>query len=511
MWLGGVSLWAKYKRALPAALSLIYHNPFISPQTLAMTRRTIGIAIACLTLLTFLLIRKLLGLEIALLSGIFIACDPIYLAQSRRLHTDALAAGFTLLAALTLLLYLENPRKRNYLILSGVSFGLASLSKSTSFILLPWLPFAFGVYLGILPILSAIYGVLGWSSTACLTFIALWPALWQLSVKVRGLSIPISIPVVILLFGIALLSYRRLKEKGKHISAELISASVLLGFSLLFVVRRIGFVIQRIHVALTTPHEVAHLFMGRVVHDPGWLFYPVMLSVKSAPLTLPLALVGLLFLWRFRERQEYAQRFRIASLLFILLVLFTLCLTITAKKFSRYLLVGFLVLDVLAAIGLHTAVKWMFNRIGHKTSSIGQWIQVSLLSLATIIQVIPVLHLHPYYGTYYNPCWKVTDIRKVCTIGDGSGLDIAAEYLNRKPEAKRLLVCVSPLAAELFSYYFKGRAYRSDYRYEFRKPDYEVVYIRDLQIGRVRMEKIDGRLEKIIRLNGVEYVWIYRL
>lgn len=43
-------------------------------------------------------------------------------------------------------------------------------------------------------------------------------------------------------------------------------------------------------------------------------------------------------------------------------------------------------------------------------------------------------------------------------------------------------------------------------------PDYEVVYIRDLQIGRVSQTgTLNGELEAVITLNGIDHVWIYRI
>ena len=108
-----------------------------------------------------------------------------------------------------------------------------------------------------------------------------------------------------------------------------------------------------------------------------------------------------------------------------------------------------------------------------------------------------MLSVHPYYGVYYNPLWKVTDITKVCTIGDASGLDIAANYLNQKPNAENLTVRVSPLSDQFFRHYFKGRSYPQDRDPGTFSPDYEVVYIRDLQINRVYLEDIEGTLEHV--------------
>ena len=132
------------------------------------------------------------------------------------------------------------------------------------------------------------------------------------------------------------------------------------------------------------------------------------------------------------------------------------------------------------------------------------------LGVALFIQIFPVLKLHPYYGTYYNPLWGIADITKVCATGDASSLDLAPDYLNQKPNPENLVVRVSPLSAEFFGYYFKGTSYQGDLAL-VRSPDYEVAYIRDVQINRVRLDDIEGTLEHVIRLNNVDYVWIYKL
>ena len=108
-----------------------------------------------------------------------------------------------------------------------------------------------------------------------------------------------------------------------------------------YMVRTVWRVFDGVAWAITTPHIVEHFFLGQVLHDPGWLFYPLVLCINTAPLTLPLAFGGCLFLWRKRHQEEYAQQFRIALALVAVVLLFTLCLSLTSKKFSRYLLPAF--------------------------------------------------------------------------------------------------------------------------------------------------------------------------
>ena len=122
MWLGGISLWTKYKGALSAAPVLRSH-PFLSPSNLARARLTIALITACSIVIAYFLVKKLFGLRIAAFAGIFLAVDPLFLIQSRRLITDALATAFLLLAILALLIVVEKLGRCRYLVISGVCFG----------------------------------------------------------------------------------------------------------------------------------------------------------------------------------------------------------------------------------------------------------------------------------------------------------------------------------------------------------------------------------------------------
>ena len=133
MWLGGIGLWLKYQKALS---TLPVHFPqlegqsyLLSPATLVQSRLPITLITAFIVICVYFLLRKLLGTSVATIATIFIATDPFYLWQSRRLHTDALMTSFLLLSFLSLLLYLEYRPLRRYIAFSGICFGLACLSK----------------------------------------------------------------------------------------------------------------------------------------------------------------------------------------------------------------------------------------------------------------------------------------------------------------------------------------------------------------------------------------------
>lgn len=105
----------------------------------------------------------------------------------------------------------------------------------------------------------------------------------------------------------------------------------------------------------------------------------------------------------------------------------------------------------------------------------------------------------------------MTDITKIITVGDAAGLELAAKYLRQKQMNRSMRVQVSPLSIEFFAQYFIGLV-KSANREGRLFPDYEVVYIRDSQIGRVpQTGTLNGELEAVITLNGIEEVWIYRI
>ena len=231
---------------------------------------------------------------------------------------------------------------------------------------------------------------------------------------------------------------------------------------------------------------------------------------------LPLAVLGCFLLWKQRKHtQETARHFKMGLTLVAGVVLFTVCLSATSKKFPRYLLPAFPLLEILAAIGFVAGLKWSYaglrSRFGMEATAKYKTLLATFACVGFFfIQVFPVIALQPYYGTYYNPYWKVTDITNIITVGDASGVVLAAKYIEKKANAPQLRVAVSPLGTDFFQPYFRGFAYNTKKKY--LSADYEVVYVRDSQIKWVPQAGTrGGTLEHVITLNGIDHVWIYRI
>ena len=491
-----------------AGLRTFFIDPHVDVPNLAHARWFIGIVALAGVGIACLLLYKLFGQWVALTSFACLAYSPLFLAQTRRVHTDALAAIFILLTVLLFLRYCQNRQHHRYLVFSGVTFGLAVLSKSYALILLPWVLLCLFLFREkqTRHFSNNIAEMLCFLNCTTLTVLVLWPIFWTVLFGLIALGL--------LVLTVVLLR-RPFNERGSI--GVIVAACIGLGLVCISAIQTVWNVFDRINWAVTTPHEVKHFFLGKAVNDPGWLFYPLVLTIKSTPLMLPLALVGCILLWKRRKHaEETLRQFQMALALVAGIVLFTVCLSVTSKKFSRYLLPALLMLEILAAIGFVEGLKWSYAalrlRFGTEaTDRYKRTFAVIVCLCFFFIQVFPVIALHPYYGTYYNLCWKGTDITKIITVGEASGLDLAANYLNRKPKARYMWVQVSPLARQFVRRYFRGYTYRAD-RPTGMLPHYEVVYIRDSQIGWAPQEGIyKGKLEKIITLNGIEHVWIYRV
>ncbi len=76
-----------------------------------------------------------------------------------------------------------------------------------------------------------------------------------------------------------------------------------------------------------------------------------------------------------------------------------------------------------------------------------------------------------------------------------------------------MIIFASPLATPFMRPYLRDHVYSSDsFLARNLTPDYEIVYIRDTQIGRVPLTGTrNGKLEAVITLNGIKHVWIYRI
>jgi len=201
-----------------------------------------------------------------------------------------------------------------------------------------------------------------------------------------------------------------------------------------------------------------------------------------------------------------------AMLLFI--VLFTIFMSLGAKKFDRYLLPVFAPLDLIAALGWAALLRWISIRPSFAAAG---GLAIALLFMAG--QVQGLVSAYPYYFSYYNPLLGgAKRAPEVMMVGWGEGLDQAARYLNQRPGSPKLRVA-SGVWNGTFSYFFRGQIERGPFLADsesetgWDSSDYCIVYINELQRNRLPQALLN-RLSHltpvlVVQLQGLDYVRVY--
>ncbi len=434
--------------------------------------------------LSFLYVRKLIGLLPALLGFLWIAFDPFFIAHTRLLHLDGLLSALILLAVVAYALYLRE-RKLIHLIVSGAAAGLAWLTKSPSIFLLP----AAGLLAGLdllrvalhqrpanraewLPqIWRQVGPILLWMLVGAVLFFMLFPAMWVAPVK--------------------------------YLSRMLMSMFAYASFG----------------------HESSVFFNGQLFnsgHVGLASFYPVMFLWRITPLTLLGLLFALIVIAKNYKTILQFQETYFELILLILSLAFVIFMNLGGKKFDRYILPIFPMVAILVGVGWYWAARqvagWLPTPKAARASL--QW---GLVAAVLAGQLFFALATFPYFVTYYNPLLGgIQTASQEIMIGWGEGLEQAAAYLNSKPNAEKLEV-ISWYRTGCFSYFFEGN---SRYIYitptvgeeklqEYRETiDYAVIYQHqwNRQLPKDLLDYLaQQEPEHAIWIDGVEYVRIYQL
>jgi len=489
---------------------------------LALQRFPIALANTLLVVIIFLYARKLFARHVALLAAIFISLDPFLLSDSRVNRAEALLAGLMTVSLLALIVALrerggEGKRGRGGdtaespshplppsppLLVSAFVGGLAVLTKLQALVLLPM----FGVIVLIWflrvetrwqrALRRSVAWMLGWTALAALTFSLLWPAMWTVPADTFALMTK-------------------------------------------FLTRKVG------------EEGVKIFFLGRTVldQDPGLLFYPIILILRVAPLTLMGLLLGLWQVgkwaggkvgqWESGPMGKWASGQRSkekkidshtgspahphtrtpahqhtgspAHLPTLALAIYALLyiggMSLGSHKHDRFLMAIFPTLNILAAIAYVHFARFNFPKVLKLPGSLVAATVMLALSLLT------ALPYHPYYFSYFNPlAGGGKTAVKLTRIGWGEGMDQVADYLNTLENPQDLMV-----ATRFYKYLlgFEGKAINLDNDGEWAQADKIVFYIQQSQRmldpspGVIRYFQQRVAPEKRISINGIEYAVIY--
>jgi hypothetical protein len=243
-------------------------------------------------------------------------------------------------------------------------------------------------------------------------------------------------------------------------------------------------------------HSNPNFFMGQATHDPGPLFYPIAIYFRTTPAVLIGLIAAIVALLRRSLPLETPISRRGAWGLVAFALLFTLFMTLPAKKFDRYLMPTFLVLDVIGSLGWTALALWAYRSVAARANAAWQptaaGIAVAAIGLLPLHGLLNVPH-YPYYLTYYNPLAGGTAAaQEVMFVGWGEGLNDAGLWLNQQPDAEKKRA-VGWYAMGPLSYFFKGESVGviAGSRMPWLDVDYVVTYINQIQRDIPTKEAVD--------------------
>ena len=430
-----------------------------------------------LAILCFYLLQLILDQLSAFLAITIAFNAPFFLGHSRLLNHEGMLTMFMLASLLGMQVYLGKDRKSIYLLISGITFGLAQLTKSSSIVLIG----VIGLMLLVdifnkddqthgLKLLDAVKIFAVWFGSAALTYFILWPGMW---VAPR----------------------------------EMLSGVYGNAFSYAFQGAR-----------LDVTEELEPASFNIVTRSDAFIQYIRYWLSSTTPLTWIGLMLSLIWLFEWNKNKVFSM---LKMLVVYLALLGGLVITLFAvaqgRNAARYIIIAYVSFDVIAGIGWGYALTRLQSRWKLFSRKLAPLVAVVLLALLQIGFGLPYA---PYYFTYKAPFAS-----EAATYGYGEGMAEAADYLAAKPNAKDIRAYVYS-GMGTFSYFFPGetqvlkRVYLIDNSFDeieqgMKSSDYLVLYpiVRDKQ---PETEKILKPLEtitpeKIIYINGLEYIRIYKI
>lgn len=432
--------------------------------------------LALFALTAFFLLSSLVGQNIAFFSIALATISPFFLGHSRLLNMESMGAMFVLVSLLGMHIYLTHDRKLYYLLLSGATFGLAQLNKSTSIALL---------------------GVVG---------VMLLVELFKQNNSSLGTRFGKAVRIFAIWFGVAALVYFILWPGMWVDPARMLSEVYGNAFSYAFQGARLD-VTEELNPA---EFSVVTRFDGILLYLRYWLSGTTFITWLGL-------IFSIAFLFSKGEQRLAVNVRALLGYLVLLGVLFILMFGIAqGRNHAHYIMNTFVAFDVMAGIGWGVALQWAGSRWKGSTFT-----TVTALVVLVLVQVGYGLPYAPYYFTFKNPL-----MAEAATLGYGEGLSEAADYLAEKPNGSELTAYVYN-GMGTFSYYFPGKTvilkranvYYGDFATitdELRNSDYLILYPITRKVH-PETEKVLGVLEgvvepeKTIFINGLEYIQIYRV
>jgi 4-amino-4-deoxy-L-arabinose transferase-like glycosyltransferase len=461
-----------YKDSLERFLLAHNHTPL---GLLTVSRLVQTVVIVFLLFVLFWFLRRLFGNKIATAGILLASFDPFFLGHSRLLNHEGNLSLVVLISLLALVMHLFFEKKPVYLLISGAAAGFAQLTKSSSIVLVPLIGLLFLVEIFFhrdvswrKRVLKNLYEFLTWFGMLGVVYFVFWPGMWVAPGE-----------MLYQVFGNAL-SYA---FEGSRLS-----------------------VTGGVQPAEFQPH------LSDIVD------YIQSVLWRTTPLVWIGALLSLVPLFR----QKWEQRFTLISIFLIGLLFILLFGIASGRNSAHYVLTAYVSLDILAAVGWVYGVELLS---GHLPPGTRRVLPLVVLGIVITAQAGSAFAFFPYYYTYYNPIMEAWQPgRQNPNFGYGDGLELAARYLAQKPEAANSTV-IAFYGRGPFSYFYPGKTEQLKPVYAdaqnvpqlvqiLHQSKYLVIYYeleQERDVPANVMRALEGVTpEKVIWLNDIEYIRIYR-
>ena len=251
-----------------------------------------------------------------------------------------------------------------------------------------------------------------------------------------------------------------------------------------------------------------------------WFYLETMLW-RTTPITW-LGIIAAFFVFWKKDFLTAVNKLYIAYILLIGIMMFLMFSLLEGRDSAHYILLTYLSFDICTGIALLGLVDWLTKRWNENKP----WLANLVFGILMGVQAIFAFSFYPYYYNYYSPIMEAMQPgAQNGNLGYGEGLDLAAEYLNQKSDSRSLTV-LAYWGDGPFSYFFDGRTimlvnnyYKPELKEELladlKRSDYLVIYYQ-MQKNMVRILNVVDALEPyppehVIRMNGIEYIRIYKI
>ncbi len=198
-------------------------------------------------------------------------------------------------------------------------------------------------------------------------------------------------------------------------------------------------------------HENPVYFNGEIVYgDPGLLFYPITLLWRSTPVAfVGVIVLAILLVMNRRTRWFSARQAVTIATLLLFAAMFVTGMTLSAKKFDRYILMVYPIMDVLTAAGLSVVLTRAATYLPRLRVPVG----IAVTALVAM-QAVLLLSVFPYRLDYFNPLLGgMTRVEQFVQLGWGQGGDQAIAFIERDADGRNVIVYTAdmPSSYEYFS------------------------------------------------------------